>query len=123
LPETKVIIFTDFPKEVPLKEAVKAGASGFLTKEEAQDPEMLVKAIHTVHQGQNYLTPAVATKAMDEISGLLNPLTDREIQVLKLIEQGLGNRKISHRLNIAESTVANRDAEPIPAKSRSSKFR
>jgi DNA-binding NarL/FixJ family response regulator len=49
LPHTQVILFTEFPEDTNLGEAVKAGASGFLLKKEVQDSTMIVDAIHTVH--------------------------------------------------------------------------
>ena len=106
-PDTKVIIFTDFPEDTHLTEAVKAGALGFVHKREVQDPAILVEAIHTVHQGDAYLTRTAATKAVREIRRLLNALTAREVQILKLMAEGLENHDIAHRLNIAESTVSN----------------
>jgi DNA-binding NarL/FixJ family response regulator len=106
-PETKVIIFTEFPEDTDLTEAVQAGASGFLDKKEVQDPAILVDAIHTVQQGDAYLTRTAATKAVREIRRLLNALTGRELQILKLIAEGLGNKQIAQRLGTTERTVAN----------------
>ena len=106
-PETKVIIFTDFPEDTHLTEAVQAGASGFLRKKEVQDPAILVDAIHTVQQGDAYLTRTAATKAVQEIRRLSNALTGRERQILQLIAEGLENKEIAYRLGAAERTVAN----------------
>ena len=105
LPDTQVIILTDFPEDTQLTAAVQAGAAGFLHKQEVHDPAILIDAIHTVQQGNAYLTPTAATKAVREIRRLSNALTAREIQVLQRIAEGLGNQDIASRLNIAESTV------------------
>lgn len=72
-----------------------------------QDPAILVDAIHTVQQGDAYLTRTAATKAVREIRRLVNALTGRELQILKLMAEGLENHDIAQRLNIAESTVGN----------------
>ena len=59
LPGTKVIIFTDYNDEKNLREAIKAGASGFLLKSEIQDPDILVRAIRTVYYGDAFMTPSI----------------------------------------------------------------
>jgi DNA-binding NarL/FixJ family response regulator len=107
LPQTKVIIFTDFPEDVRLTEAVQAGSSGFLDKKEVQDPAILVEAIHTVHKGDAYFTRTAATKAVRELRRLANALTNRELEVLKVMAEGAGNQEIASRLKISERTVAN----------------
>jgi DNA-binding NarL/FixJ family response regulator len=106
-PQTKVIIFTDFPEDVRLTEAVQAGSSGFLDKKEVQDPAILVEAIHSVHKGHAYFTNTAATKAVREIRRLANALTDRELEVLKIMAEGADNHGIAERLGISERTVAN----------------
>jgi NarL family two-component system response regulator LiaR len=105
-PQTKVIIFTDFPEDVRLTEAVQAGSSGFLDKKEVQDPAILVDAIHTVHKGDAYFTRTAATKAVREIRRLANALTDRELEVLKIMAEGAANSEIAEHLGIVEKTVA-----------------
>ena len=111
LPHTQVIIFTEFPEDTDLGAAVKAGASGFLLKKEVQDSAMIVDAIHAVHQGDAYLTRTAATRALREIKRLSRSsvygLTEREVQILKLIAVGRENHEIAQHLGIAERTTAN----------------
>jgi DNA-binding NarL/FixJ family response regulator len=111
LPQTKVIIFTEFPDEETLQNAVKAGASGFLLKKEVQDPAIIAHAIRTVHQGDAYLTPSMTTKILNVVKRLAESntyeLTKREIQIVKLIAQGKDNREIGEALSIDIRTVAN----------------
>lgn len=113
LPTTQVIIFTDFPQDADLEEAIQAGATGFLLKQEVQDPVVIVNAIHTVYRGEAYLTPAIATQALQKIKNRLSlrdphhDLTSRELEILHLIADGLENKEIARRMQISEHTVAN----------------
>lgn len=111
LPETKVIVFTDHPDEENLRDAVKAGASGYLLKNEVQDPATIVQVIHAVYRGDAYMTPAMMTKLLNLVK---NPpmrneykLTKRELEVLGLIADGKDNGDIANEFNIAVRTVAN----------------
>jgi DNA-binding NarL/FixJ family response regulator len=111
LPGTKVIIFTDFNDEKNLREAIKAGASGFLLKSEIQDPEILARAIRTVYHGDAFMTPSITAKVLREIRRLTEEkkfdLTGRERQILGLIAAGRDNRGIAGELGIEIRTVAN----------------
>jgi DNA-binding NarL/FixJ family response regulator len=111
LPETKVIIFTEFNDEGKLREAIKAGASGFLLKSEIQNPETLTRAIRTVYLGDAFMTPSITEKVIKEIRRLpeenLFDLTCRERQILKLMAAGDDNRGIAGALGIELRTVAN----------------
>lgn len=111
LPETKVIIFTEFPDEDILQGAVKAGASGFMLKKEVQDPDVITKAIRTVHNGDAYMTPTVTAKILKAVQQLTNgdkyELTRRELEILKLVAEGKDNREIGKELAIDIRTVAN----------------
>ncbi|HDH06016.1 MAG TPA: response regulator transcription factor [Nitrospirae bacterium] len=111
LPETNVIIFTEFPDEDTLQSAVKAGASGFLLKREVQDPDILINAIRAVHHGDAYMTPSMTSKILKVIKRLTDnskyELTKRELQILKLITDGNDNKKIAKELDIETRTVAN----------------
>lgn len=102
LPDTKVIVFTAFPDEENLREAVKAGASGYLLKEEVQDPDTIVQAIHTVDRGNAYLTPAIAAKVLHVVKRLTQDhkyaLTKREVEIVRLIAEGKDNREIAKAL-------------------------
>lgn len=111
LPDTKVIIFTEFPDEETLQGAVKAGAAGFLLKKEVQDSEIIVNAIRAVHQGDAYLTPSMIAKVLNVVRRLSDnggyDLTKRELQILKHVATGNDNRSIAKELQIDERTVAN----------------
>lgn len=111
LPETKVIVFTAFPDEENLRDAVKAGASGYLLKKEVQDPDTIVQAIHTVYRGNAYMTPAITAKVLNVIKSLTKKreyeLTKRELEILRLIADGKDNKEIASSLNINIRTVAN----------------
>jgi NarL family two-component system response regulator LiaR len=111
LPGTKVIIFTGFSDEDTLRRAIDAGAAGFLLKSEVQDPETIARAIRSVCTGGAYITPSITAtllklmKCTNVNSGF--ELTNRELQILKLIAEGRDNKGIATVLNIEVRTVAN----------------
>ena len=105
----KVIVLTSFAEYEQIYLAIKAGAMGYLLKDST--PEQLVQAIRDVYQGQTSLSPVIARMLIDEIKKESelplseDPLTDREVQVLKLVAQGHTNRDIAERLVVSEGTV------------------
>ena len=105
----KVIVLTSFAEYEQVFSAIKAGALGYLLKDST--PEQLVQAIRDVYQGQTSLSPVIARMLIDEIKKESelplseDPLTDREVQVLKLVAQGHTNRDIAERLVVSEGTV------------------
>lgn len=115
LPESKILMLTVSDEEADLYEALKAGALGYLLKDLAI--EEVAAAIRSVNAGHSLITPSMATKLLAEFSALSaksgDPkrpqatLTEREIDVLNLAAQGLGNRDIAKRLVISENTVKN----------------
>lgn len=111
LPDTKVIIFTEFPDEATLQSAVQAGASGFLMKKEVEDPDIITGAVRAVHRGEAYLTPSMTAKILNVVQRLSENdkygLTKREMEVLKFIAEGKDNRGIAKTLSIDDRTVAN----------------
>jgi len=114
LPATEIIIFTDYPDEDVLKAAIKAGASGFLLKNEVCGAGVIVDAIHAVYRGGGYITPSMTRKIMNVIKKSPNDsylLTPRELQVLALLAVGRDNRKIAKVLEIKTRTVANHVSE------------
>ncbi len=111
LPETKVIIFTEFHDEENLRKAINAGASGFLLKKEVKDPDAIFNAIQAVYYGDAYITPSITAKVLKEIKRLSGKnkieLTKRELEVLNIMAFGQDNRGIAKELNIDIRTVAN----------------
>lgn len=107
-PSTRVIVLTSFSEDEQVFASIKAGAQGYLMKDVL--PQELVRAIRTVHRGEAQLDPEIARKLMHEFS---NPqpatpkhdLTERELEVLRLISQGKSNKEISEDLVLSEKTV------------------
>jgi NarL family two-component system response regulator LiaR len=108
-PKTRILVLTSFSADNKVFPVIKAGAAGYLLKEAS--PEELVLAIRQVHRGEPSLHPTIARKVLQEIArpAELQPapeaLTHREMTVLRLIAQGLGNQEIADRLGISEPTV------------------
>ncbi|MDI3535251.1 MAG: two-component system, NarL family, response regulator DegU [Thermosediminibacterales bacterium] len=111
-----VVILTIHEDPEYLFEAVKAGALGFVLKD--VEPEGLIKAVRAVYQGESYIQPSMTKELLSEFCRLSekkadkqektkNALTDRQLEVLKLIAQGLTNGEIADKLAISEKTVKN----------------
>ena len=105
-PATKIIFLSMHEGEEYLKEALRAGAAGYVLKRAAATD--LVAAIRAVQRGDAYLDPAL-TRTFDDLrdrdAGRLADLTERELEVLKLVAEGLTNRQIAARLVISVKTV------------------
>ncbi|RLT44418.1 MAG: DNA-binding response regulator [Chloroflexi bacterium] len=115
-PEAKVVILTTFDDDEYVFEGIRAGALGYLLK--ALSGEELADAIRTVAAGGALIEPSVARKVMAEFARtshpsaqtaqkLIEPLSERESDVLRLLANGLSNREIAERLFLAEGTVKN----------------
>lgn len=107
-PSTKVIVLTSFSDDEKVFPAIKAGADGYLLKDVS--PAQLADAIRSVSRGEVLLHPMVAAKLMQEVAAPDRRapggnLTERELDVLRLIARGMSNREIARELSIAEKTV------------------
>ena len=108
-PDIRILVLTSFASDDKVFPAVKAGALGYLLKDSG--PEALIQAIRQVARGESSLHPTIARKVLHELahpSGhppTPQPLTERELEVLRLVAQGLSNREIADHLVITEMTV------------------
>jgi two-component system NarL family response regulator len=116
MPTMKILMLTVSDEEDDLYEAIKAGATGYLLKEISI--EEVADAVRAVMQGQTLISPSMASKLIMEFNNLAKRadekqqvpaprLTDRELEVLKLVAKGLTNRDIADALYISENTVKN----------------
>jgi two-component system, NarL family, response regulator LiaR len=106
-PSTKVIVLTSFADDDKIFPAIRAGAAGYLLKDTR--PQELADAIRRVHAGEALLHSKVAARLMQEVSfdehQALEQLTERELDVLRLIARGLSNKLIARELVVSEKTV------------------
>jgi two-component system, NarL family, response regulator LiaR len=108
-PEQKVLVLTSFADENKVFPAIKAGALGYLLKDSS--PQQLVDAIRAVYRGESSLHPSIAIKLIRELRQPSNlpladePLSERELDVLRLVAKGLSNQDIADQLIVSEWTV------------------
>ena len=110
--DCRVLVLTTFEREDYLFEALQSGASGFLLKN--AEPETLVEAIRVVARGDAMLAPELTRRLLDRFAArtpslqrpdLLDQLTDREREILRLVASGLSNAEIAASLVVGEATV------------------
>ena len=120
-PEARILVLTSFTADDKVFPAIKAGALGYLLKDTGS--EDLIRAIHQIYRGEASLHPKIARMVLQEISSVppaqrvdhqphppkqsatVDPLTERELEVLKLVAQGRTNQEIAGELVVAEGTV------------------
>lgn len=114
-PAVRVVVFANADDDADLGGAVRAGARGYLLKDTTADE--LVEAVRTVASGSSLLSPAMASRLLDEFAVLVRrhegppegagSLSRRELEVLTLVAEGMNNRAIAEKLFISENTVKN----------------
>ena len=116
LPDCRVIVLTTFDDDEMVFDGLRAGAIGYLLKDAPS--EKLGEAIRLASRGESFLQPSVAAKVVAEFArltskpamnsrALVEPLSDRELEILSLIANGASNREIAGALFLAEGTVKN----------------
>lgn len=98
--EARVLVFSNYASGEEIYQAFRAGACGFVVKD--MPLERLLEAIRRVHQGEHFIPQEIAHRLHGRV---LSQLSAREIEVLKLIAQGLSNKEIAAQLNLVEGTV------------------
>jgi DNA-binding NarL/FixJ family response regulator len=112
-PEVKILVLTTYDDDEWVFDAIQAGAAGYLLKDTPRDE--VVKAVRGTASGKTYVDPSVAGKVLEQVSShqtqpptlITGKLTEREIEVLRLIAKGLSNKDISEQLFLSEGTVRN----------------
>jgi NarL family two-component system response regulator LiaR len=108
-PRARILVLTSFDDDERVFSAIKAGALGYLLKDSS--PPQLLQAIDDVYQGRSSLHPAIALKVIRELNQPSDlppteePLSERELETLRFIAQGLTNQEIAEKLTISERTV------------------
>lgn len=112
-PEIKILVLTTYDDDEWLFDAIRAGASGYLLKDTPR--QKIIEAIHGTMDGKSFLDPVVAGKLMNQVvsnqkqpaSILAEKLTERELDVLRLLAKGFPNSEIASQLHLSEGTVRN----------------
>lgn len=116
LPDTEIMMLSMYDEEEYVREAVKAGATGYVLKDISQ--EDLIRNIRVVYSGGSYIQPSLARKVLQELAsggkaksqnipriGAVKELSDREVEVLQLVADGKSNKEVAQVLTISEKTV------------------
>jgi len=108
-PEARIIILTTFDRDDYVFQGVRAGAVGYLLKD--LPASKLLETIRRVHDGEVFIQPEIASRtlraALHSSSDLVEPLSEREREVLVMLAQGIPNKEIADKLHLAEGTVKN----------------
>ncbi len=106
----KLLVFSMRDEGIYAERALRAGANGYITKEEGT--EKALEAIRVILQGKNYVSPAISAKMVERIAGggtpgqtALELLSDRELEVMEMIGEGMGSREIAEQLSVSMKTV------------------
>ena len=100
-PDAVLVVLTTFDTESEISDAIKGGAKGYLLKDAPR--EMLIETIRKVHAGETCVPAELVAKLVAGVSS--EGLTDRELEVLKLVARGLSNKDVAIHLGISETTV------------------
>jgi len=110
-PGVRILVLTSFDADSFVLQALRAGASGYVLKD--SQPEAIVSSILSVLSGERVMTSTVANRVLDMLTGsttskeFYDGLTERELEILKLMAVGQANKQIARRLSISEKTVRN----------------
>jgi DNA-binding NarL/FixJ family response regulator len=112
-PHIKIIILTTYDEDEWVFDAIRAGASGYLLKDTSR--QQIVEAIRGTMDGKSFVDPAIAGKLLNQVASkqvqptsiLAEKLTERELDVLRLIAKGINNSEIANRLHLSDGTVRN----------------
>ena len=103
-PRVRVLVLTTFDSESDVLPAIEAGATGYLLKDAL--PDDLVRGVRAVHRGESVLAPAAARLLMGQVRApARRALSDRELEVLRLVAEGASNRAAAARLFISEASI------------------
>jgi DNA-binding NarL/FixJ family response regulator len=112
-PNMKILVLTTYDDDEWVFDAIRAGAAGYLLKDTSR--QKIIEAIRGTMAGKSFVDPAIAGKLLNQVatkqtqptSILTEKLTERELDVLRLIAKGINNNEIANRLHLSEGTVRN----------------
>ena len=112
-PHIKILVLTTYDDDEWVFDAIRAGASGYLLKDTSR--QKIVESIRGTMDGKSFVDPAIAGKLLNQVASrqtqpasiLTDKLTERELDVLRLIAKGINNSEIATQLHLSEGTVRN----------------
>jgi NarL family two-component system response regulator LiaR len=108
-PDARILVMTSFAADDKVFPSIKAGALGYLLKD--SDPEDLIRMIRQVYRGELSIHPTIARKVIQELNRPAkepltpSPITEREVEILQLMAQGMENKEIAAKLVVRDATV------------------